>query len=380
MEKTDVTLHRGLRDIYFDTTQSSLIDGDQGILLYRGYNIHDLAEQSTFTEVVHLLLHGELPTKAQLGDLEKTLRSARALPPEVIEVLRLVQKSHPMDALRTGVSALAAFDPEVTDNSPEAIIRKGIRLTSQMATIVAAHHRIRSGQKVVPPREDLAHAANFFYMLFGQTPSEEEAKLLDVDLVVHAEHGSNASAFAARVTASTLSDFHSAIVTAIGTLKGPLHGGAAEHVMRMAEEIGAPENAERYARKVIESGGRIMGFGHRVYRVEDPRARHLRDRSKALGDQRGQPKWYQILDYLQEKVMAPYQRRGIYVNVDFYSGSIYHLLGVPQDLFIPIFALGRIPGWTLQVLEQLERNILIRPLLSYSGPAERPYIPLEERE
>ena len=379
MEKPEETLHRGLRDVYLDTTEASLIDGELGTLLYRGYNIHDLAERSTFPEVAYLLLHGELPTKAQLTRMESDLSASRRLPPEVIEVIGLVKRAHPMDVLRTAVSALSAFDPDVNDDSPEAIIRKGVRLTSQMATIITAHHRLRSGQEAVAPREGLGHAASFLYMLFDSEPDEETAKLLDVDLILHAEHGANASAFAARVTASTLSDFHSAIVSAIGTLKGPLHGGAAEHVMRMAEEIGEPEHAEEYARKVIEGGGRIMGFGHRVYKVEDPRARHLRERSQALGERRGQPKWYQILAHLQEKVMAPYQSRGIYVNVDFYSGSIYHLLGIPQDVFIPIFALGRIPGWTLQVLEQMGRNMLIRPLLAYSGPSERPYVPLEER-
>jgi citrate synthase len=284
-----------------------------------------------------------------------------------------------VDALRTGISALSAFDPEVNDNSPEATIRKGVRLTAMAPTIVAAHHRLRQGLEPVAPNPDLNHAGNFLYMLFNEMPDEDTVKLLDVDFILHAEHGANASAFGARVAASTLSDLHSAVVTGVGVLKGPWHGGAAEEVMKMAEEIGQPENAEEYARKVLNSGGRIMGFGHRVYKAEDPRARHLRERSKVLGEKMGQPHWFQILTYLEEDVMKPYRSRGIYVNVDFFAGSIYYLLGIPDDLFIPIFALGRIPGWTLQCVEQYDDNILIRPLLEYTGPMDLEYTPIEQR-
>ena len=379
MEVDTRQLRRGLKDVYFDTTEASFIDGEAGKLLYRGYNIHDLAEKSTFEEVIYLLLYGELPTKQQLADLDSTLRSSRSLPREVIQILRLVKNSHPMDALRTGISALSAFDPEVTDNSAEAIIRKGLRLTAQAPTIVVAHHRIRQGLEPVEPDPGLNHAANFLYTLFGKRPDPEDGKLLDVDFILHAEHSANASAFAARVVASTLSDFHSAVVTGIGVLKGPWHGGAAEAVMKMAEEIGQPENADAYARKIMESGGRVMGFGHRVYKAEDPRARHLRDRSRKLGERKGEPKWFQILTHLEQKVMEPYRAKGIYVNVDFYAGSIYYMLEIPEDLFVPIFALGRIPGWTLQCLEQYSNNILIRPRLDYVGPMDREYVPLEER-
>ena len=270
---------KGLKDVYLDTTKSSFIDGQEGKLLYRGYNIHDLAEKSTFEEVVHLLLYGNLPNRRQLQEFDATLRSNRIIPDEVIQVLDLVQKSHPMDALRTGISALAAFDPEVKDNSVEATIRKGVRMTAMGPTIVAAHHRLRQGLEPVAPNPDLNHAGNFLYMLFNELPDDETIKLLDVDFILHAEHGANASAFGARVAASTLSDLHSAVTTGIGVLKGPQHGGAAEEVMKMALEIGQPENAEEYCRKILDSGGRIMGFGHRVYRAEDPRARHLRDRS-----------------------------------------------------------------------------------------------------
>jgi citrate synthase len=370
---------RGLKGVYLDTTEASFIDGEKGKLLYRGYNIHDLAEKSTFEEVTFLLLHGILPTRQQLQDFDATLRANRTIPEQVIRVLDLVKQSHPMDALRTGISALAAFDPEVKDSSAEANVRKGIRLTAMAPTIVAAHHRLRQGLKPVAPNPDLNHAGNFLYMLFGVVPDYETTRLLDVDFILHAEHGANASALGARVSASTMSDLHSAVVSGIAVLKGPWHGGAAEEVMKMAMEIGQPENAEDWARNVLEGGGRIMGFGHRVYKVEDARARHLRERSKALGEKMGQPHWFQILTCLEEKVMVPYRSRGIYVNVDFFAGSIYYLLEIPADLFISIFALGRIPGWTLQCLEQYQDNVLIRPLLEYIGPMDLEYVPIEER-
>ena len=370
---------KGLKDVYLDTTESSFIDGQEGKLLYRGYNIHDLAEKSTFEEVIYLLLYGSLPSKEQLAEFDAHLRANRRIPDEVIQVLELVKNSHPMDALRTGISALSAFDDEVTDNSVEATIRKGIRLTAMGPTIVAAHHRLRQGLEPVAPNPDLNHAGNFLYMLFGEAPDQETTDLLDVDFILHAEHGANASAFGARVAASTISDLHSAVVTGVGVLKGPAHGGAAEEVMKMALEIGQPENAEEYCRNILDNGGRIMGFGHRVYKAEDPRARHLRERSRALGEKLGEPRWFQILNYVEEEVMVRYRSRGIFVNVDFFAGSIYYLLDIPDDLFISIFALGRIPGWTLQCAEQYDDNILIRPLLEYSGDMDLEYVPLEQR-
>ena len=370
---------RGLRDVYLDTTESSFIDGTEGKLLYRGYNIHDLAERSTFEEVIHLLLYAKLPNKQELADFDAHLRDNRRIPDEVIQVLDLVKASHPMDALRTGISALAAFDPETSDNSVEATIRKGIRLTAMGPTLVAAHHRLRQGLEPVAPNPDLTHAGNFLYMLFNELPDEETTKLLDVDFILHAEHGANASSFGARVTASTVSDLHSAVTTGVGVLKGPWHGGAAEEVMKMALEIGQPENAAEYCKNILDNGGRIMGFGHRVYRAEDPRARHLRERSRLLGEKLGQPHWFQILTYLEEEVMVPYRSRGIFVNVDFFAGSIYYLLGIPDDLFIPIFALGRIPGWSLQCTEQFKNNILIRPLLEYTGEMDLEYVPIDQR-
>jgi citrate synthase len=372
-------IRRGLKDVYFDKTTASFIDGSVGKLLYRGYSIHDLAEHSTFEEVIFLLLHGKLPTRKELDELDATLRANRELPEEVMQVIRIVQKAHPMDVLRTAVSALAAFDPETEDISPEATLRKGLRLTAKAPTIVAAHARIREGRPVVLPNPNLNHAGNFLHMLFDHEPSGQETRLMDIDFILHAEHGSNASAFGARVAASTQSDLHSAVSGAIGILKGPWHGGAAEKVMTMAGEIGTPERAEEYARKLLASGGRVMGFGHRVYKAEDPRARHLRARSKALGEAKGEPHWFDILRYLEEKVMVPYRAKGIYVNVDFYAGSIYYLLGIPEDLFIPVFALGRVPGWTLQCLEQYKDNILIRPLLEYVGPMDLEYVPIDQR-
>ena len=379
MADRNIDIKRGLKDVYIDTSEASFVDGQLGKLLYRGYNIHDLAEKSTFEEVIYLLLHGELPTQSQLDEFDTHLRSLRTIPDEIIQVLRLVKNSHPMDALRTGISAMAAFDPDVNDNSPEATVRKGLRLTAQGPTIVAAHHRIRNGKEPVAPSSKFNHAGNFLYMLSGADPDEETQNLMDVDFILHAEHSSNASAFGARVAASTLSDLHSAVVTGIGVLKGPWHGGAAEEVMKMAQEIGQPENADEYARKILEGGGRIMGFGHRVYKAEDPRARHLRTRSQELGEKMGQPHWFQILRYLEEKVMVPYRSKGIFVNVDFFAGSIYYLLGIPDDLFICIFALGRIPGWTLQCVEQYNDNILMRPLLEYTGPMDLEYVPIEQR-
>ena len=372
-------IKRGLKDVYFDTTEASFIDGEVGKLLYRGYNIHDLAEKATFEEIVYLLLYGALPNRQQLGEFDRGFRADRTVPDEVINVLRVVKDCHPMDALRTGISALSAFTPDVTDNSQEATRRKGIRLTAQAPTLVAAHHRIRNGLEPVAPNPDLNHAGNFLYMLRGAEPTDDENHLIDVDFVLHAEHGANASAFGARVVASTLSDLHSAVVTGVAVLKGPWHGGAAEEVMKMALEISQPENAEEYARKLLDSGGRVMGFGHRVYRAEDPRARHLRERSQKLGEEKGQPHWFQILTYLEQNVMAPYRDRGIFVNVDFFAGSIYYLLEIPDDLFIPIFALGRIPGWTLQCMEQYSDNILLRPLLEYKGEMDLEYVPLDQR-
>ncbi len=372
-------LAKGLRNVLMDETTASFIDGEKGILLYRGYSIHDLALNCSFEEVGYLLLYGSLPKRDELEAFDQRLRAARSLPEPVIETIRIVAKSHPMDVLRTAVSALAAFDPDVRDESPAAVLRKSERLTAQVPSIVTAHHRIRNGLEPVTPRDDLNHAASFLHLLDGKEPPAEAIEAMNIDFILHAEHGANASSFAARVTASTLSDLHSDITSAIGTLKGPLHGGAAEAVMKMALEIGDPAHAAEYVKERQRNReNRIMGFGHRVYKVEDPRARHMREKSRALSERMGQAQWYQILEAVVE-AMSRYQRHGIYVNVDFYAGSVYYLLGVPEDLFVPIFAIGRVPGWCASVIEQLQDNILIRPLLRYEGPLDLQYTPIGQR-
>lgn len=378
MTEQKVQLQRGLRDVYIDRTKSSFIDGNVGKLLYRGYNIHDLAENSTFEETVYLLLYEALPTRSQLDEFDAELKANRELPEAIIEIIRLTKDAHPMDVLRTAISALAAFDPDVSDNSPEANLRKGVRMTAQAPTIVAAHARIRDGNEPVPSNPSMSHAENFLTILFGEPPDPRDAKLIDKDFVLHAEHGVNASAFGARVAASTLADVHAAVTTGIAVLKGPSHGGAAEEVMKMALDIGNEENAEPYVRNLLGNGGRVMGFGHRVYKAVDPRSIHLQDDAKALGERKGQPKWFSILQEVIE-VMQPYSKRGICQNVDFFSGTIYYLMGIPDDLFISIFAMGRIPGWTVQVMEQLENNILLRPRLAYVGDMDNEYVPIEER-
>jgi citrate synthase len=371
-------IYRGLKDVYFERSAATFIDGKAGELRYRGYSIHDLAQNSCFEETAYLLTHGELPTVEQLATFDGELKAARTLPAEVLDVIRLVQRAHPMDVLRTAVSALAAFDPETADTSRAATIRKGVRLSSQVPMIVAAHERIRNGLDPLAPDPALGHAANFLWLLKGSKPSADAAKLLDTDLVLHAEHGSNASSFTARVVVGTDANIHAAVTAAIAALSGPAHGGAAEDVMRMAEEIGDPANTPAFVKAKRAAKEAITGFGHRVYRAEDPRARHMREGVKRLSKEMGEPKWYEILESLVAE-MKPYARHGVNVNVDFYSGVIYYLHKIPKDLFVPIFAVGRVPGWTVQVLEQLDNNILIRPLTLYNGPEARTYVPIAER-
>ncbi len=371
-------VHRGLKDLCFDRSPTTLIDGRAGELRYRGYSIHDLAARSSFEETAYLLLHGELPTRAELDAFDGALKEARRLPDAIHDIIRAVRDAHPMDVLRTAVSALSAYDPETRDNSLDATRRKGIRLTSQVPMIVAAHHHLRYGREPVAARADLGHAANFLHMLKGEPPSEDAASLMDTDMVLHAEHGSNASSFTARVVVSTDANLHAGITSAVAALSGPAHGGAAENVMHMAKAIGDPSRAAAYVREKRKAREPIMGFGHRVYRAEDPRARHMREGVKRLSEEMGQPHWYAILEALVE-AMRPYARHGVNVNVDFYAGVVYYLHGIPEDLFVPIFAIGRIPGWTVQAMEQLENNILIRPRLLYTGPDAREYVPIEKR-
>jgi citrate synthase len=371
-------IHRGLKGVYFDRSRVCFIDGRAGELLYRGYSIHDLAQRSTFEETCHLLLHGELPSRNALAGFDGELKAARRLPAAVYEIIRAVKHAHPMDVLRTAVSALAAFDPDVADNTAEATLRKGIRLTSQVPMVIAAHEHIRNGREPVPPDPELGHAANFLWMLKGAKPGADAARLMDIDMILHAEHGANASAFTARVVAGTEANLHAALTAAIAALSGPAHGGAAENVMRMAQEIGDPAAAAEYVARKRAGKEAIMGFGHRVYRAEDPRARHMRAGVEQLSRALGQPKWYRILAALVE-AMKPYARHGVNVNVDFYAGVVYFLNGIAEDLFVPIFAAGRVPGWTVQVLEQMENNILIRPLTLYTGPQPRDYVAIDAR-
>ena len=380
MTETDETIkiHRGLKGVYFDRSACTFIDGRAGELRYRGYSIHDLAEHSTFEETAWLLMNGDLPNAHQLAAFDRDLKEARKLPQPVYDIITALKAAHPMDVLRTAVSALAAFDPDAGDNSREAVLRKAVRLSSQVPMIVAAHARIREGLDPVTPERTLSHAANLLWMLKGQKPSADAASLIDRDLILHAEHGSNASSFTARVVVGTEANLHAAITAAIAALSGPAHGGAAEDVMKMAEEIGDPSQAAAYVREKRKAGVAITGFGHRVYRAEDPRAGHMRAGVEKLSKEMGEPRWYEILQAVVA-AMAPYARHGVNVNVDFYSGVVYHLLGIKRDLFVPIFAIGRIPGWVVQVLEQSENNILIRPLTLYNGPEHRTYVALAKR-
>ena len=377
-DSADVKIHRGLMGVHFDRTETTHIDGKAGELRYRGYSIHDLAQHSCFEETAYLLLHGELPDADALAAFDTELKAARQLPEAVVEVVRGLAQAHPMEVLRTAVSALGAFDPDLDDSSPAAILRKGIRLTSQVPIIVTAHHNLRQGREPVAADPALGHAANFLYMLKGEEPSADAARLMDTDFVLHAEHGSNASSFTARVVTGTNANFHAAASAAVAALSGPAHGGAAEDVMRMAQEIGEASQAADYVKARRRAKQPVTGFGHRVYRAEDPRARHMREGVEKLGREMGQPQWYEILQAVVA-AMQPYARHGVNVNVDFYSGVAYYLHGIPEDLFVPIFAVGRVPGWTVQVLEQLAGNILIRPLLHYVGPAPRDYVPLDQR-
>lgn len=374
----NVKINRGLKGIYFERSAVSHIDGSAGTLSYRGYSIDALATQSTFEEVSYLLIYGELPSSSELAAFDAKLKDARELPAAVYDVIRSTKDGHPMDVLRTATSALAALTPDSQLVSVEAFIENGIKLTSQVPMIIAAHDRIRNGQEPVQADKSLSHAANWLWMLKGEKPSEDAARLADVDFILHAEHGSNASSFAARVTIGTEANLHGAVVTALSTLAGPAHGGAAEDVMKMVKEIGKPENAADYVKQKRANKEAVTGFGHRVYRAEDPRARHMREGVRKLGEEMGAPEWYEILQGVVD-AMKPYARHGLNVNVDFYSGVVYQLHGIPMDLYVPIFAIGRMPGWIIQCIEQLERNILIRPLTLYNGAEPRDYVALSDR-
>lgn len=369
---------RGLEGIVAAQTAISHIDGENGRLFYRGIEINDLAANSNFEETTALLWYGKLPTRAQLDRFKEKFAENRLIPNDVISILlSLPKKTSPMGVLRTAVSVMATYDPDEGNNSLEANVNKSIRLTASMPTVVAAWERIRNGLWPVTPTTDLSHAANFLYMLTNRVPTETEAKVLDTALILHADHGLNASTFAARITASTLSNLHSAITSAIGTLKGPLHGGANEQVMRMLLEIGELDNVEPYITKLLDSKQKIMGFGHRVYKADDPRAAWLQRLSKQIGEATNNTKWYEMSERIRQLVQA---NRTLPVNVDFYSASLYYTLGIPIDIFTPIFAISRVAGWTAHVYEQYSDNRLIRPTSEYIGPRDVPYVPIDERE
>ena len=376
---TSLHAPKGLEGVVATTSSICYIDGDQGVLAYRGYDIHDLADHSTFEEVCHLLWFGRLPNTGELKALKQRMVDERKLDASIISLLKLAPKQAlPMDVLRTVVSALPFYDPEFDRNDHEANVNKAIRLTSQMAMIVANYDRIRKGKPTVEPDRSLSHAANFLLMLNGAAPSETAERALDIALILHADHELNASTFAARVTAATLSDMHSAITSAIGTLKGPLHGGANEAVFKILKEIDAKgADPVEYVKGLLAQKKKMPGFGHRVYHTEDPRATHLRQMSRDLGHSSGDPRWFEYSQKIEDFVKAD---KKLNANVDFYSASTYHVLGIEVDLFTPIFAVSRVAGWTAHVIEQLDDNRLIRPRADYVGPEyPQKYLALENR-
>jgi len=372
------TFKEGLQDVVAATSSICYIDGDNGVLSYRGIDIHDLAESSSFEEVCYLLWFGTLPRTAEIDRLAGDLAKNRPVPPEVFALIKSFPRdANPMDVMRTAVTALGLYDPDRSATDAEANLRKAYRLTGQIAGIVAAYERIRHGYEPVAPDATLRHAANFLYMLSGKRPSATAEKAMDVALILHADHELNASTFAGRVTAATLSDMHSGVTSAIGALKGPLHGGANIEVMRMLLEIGEVSKVDAWVKEALASKKKISGFGHRVYRTEDPRATHLRMMSRELCENSGNGKWFEMSRLIEETVK---REKKINANVDFYSATVYYTLGIAVDLFTPIFAVSRISGWTAHILEQLGNNRLIRPRAEYLGPAyPARYIPMGER-
>ncbi len=381
--EVDAKPKAGLEDVVAGESAICYLDGDRGVLAYHGYDIHDLADADrgvSFEETCYLLWHGRLPNRAELGDLKTQLAAARVLPEPVMRAMRSLPAVDGMDALRTLTSILGHYDPDASDRSQQAAYRKSVRLTGQLGSLVATWGRMAAGGGAIAPDPALGHAANFLYLLTGQRPSALATRAFDVSLVLHADHELNASTFVARVAAATLTDVHSAIVGAIGALKGPLHGGANADVMKMLLEIGKDagvERAEANVRARLARKEKISGFGHRVYRTEDPRATHLRRFSKLLGEKAGQPQWFEMSQRIEEIVKT---EKKLNPNVDFYSASMFYSLGIPVDLYTPIFAVSRISGWTAHVLEQYANNRLIRPRADYIGPAHpQAWVPLDRR-
>ena len=371
----------GLRGVVAATTSIGDVNGEKGELIYQGVNIHDLATQSTFEEVVFLLWNGRLPKRAELDELRKNLAASYELPWEAIELIkgmyaRVPASAEPMDALRTVISALAMFDAESRDLSRETSIRVATRLTARFPTIVAAMERARNDLDPIAPNPSLDIATNFLYMLKGAMPDEFDAHVMDVALILQADHELNASTFTARVVAGTLADMYSCVTAALGALSGPLHGGANTAIMKILLEIGSIDRVESFVKDALAKKKKIMGFGHAVYRTEDPRATHLRRFSKEMGERKGDTKWYDMTAKVEE-VMK--REKGLLPNVDAYSASTYYMMGLPLDLYTPIFAISRISGWTAHILEQYADNKLIRPRAEYIGPRNVPYLPIDER-
>jgi citrate synthase len=370
----------GLEDVVAASSSICYLDGERGVLAYYGYDIHDLARGASFEEVCYLLWHGRLPNRAELGDLQSQLAAARPLSEPILRLMKQLPASDGMDTLRTLTSALGQYDSETNDNSPQANYRKAVRLTAQIASLVATYGRLQAGGGPIQPDPALGHAANFLYMLKGERPNTLATRAFDIALVLHADHELNASTFAARVAAATLTDLYSAIVAAIGTLKGPLHGGANADVMRLLIEIGqdaSPERVDEAIRSKLARKIKIPGFGHRVYRTEDPRATHLRRMSKELGERAGNTRWFEMSQRIEKLVIGD---KKLNPNVDFYSASTYYTLGIPIDLFTPIFAVSRVSGWTAHCLEQYANNRLIRPRTDYIGPEyPQAFVPLDKR-
>ena len=370
----------GLEDVVATSSAICYLDGDRGVLAYCGYDIHDLARSATFEEVCYLLWHRRLPTRAELGDLQSQLVAARPLPEPILRLMRSLPPVEGMDALRTVTSALGHYDAEANDTSPAAQYRKAVRLTAKVGTIVATWGRLKAGGGVIDPDPVMGHAANFLYMLTGDRPNAIAIHAFDVALTLHADHEFNASTFAGRVAAATLTDIYSAVVAAIGTLKGPLHGGANADVMRMLLDLGqtaGTDHVEEAIRGKLARKEKIPGFGHRVYRTEDPRATHLRQMSKDLGKRAGNTAWFDMSERIEALVKS---EKKLNPNVDFYSASTYYTLGIPIDLYTPIFAVSRMSGWTAHILEQYANNRLIRPRADYTGPTyPQRFIPLDQR-
>jgi citrate synthase len=368
---------KGLKGVIAADSSVCYINGQEGRLVYRGYNIHELAQHSTFEEVAYLLLQGELPNADQLKKFSATLAQNRSIPQPVVAMLKsLPHNDLPMAALRTAVSLCGIYDPKAEDSSKEANFDKSIRLVSLMSSLVAAIHRIRQGLDPLESKSELSHSANFMYLLNGKVPTADEAKAMDLILILHAEHGLNASTFTARVIAATLSDLYSVITGAIGALKGPLHGGANTEVLKTLMEIGDVKNVESWIESVKAKKGIFMGFGHAVYQAEDPRAVHLKELSRRLGEQSGEPKWYEMSVKIEKLVKEAIHKN---CNVDFYSASLQHYMGIPGDLFTCIFAASRIAGWCAHVLEQWADNKIIRPSSNYVGSPERAYVGIDKR-